>query len=152
MWFWFRTGLDHRTSQLYFKKVQWHRELTEDNWRRGTRGSELCLSHGRDIALIVSTLQYLESSERFSARVFQRAVSVMPLREKPGKYIKQIHQANTSSASNRATNGEPPKRGETNAWNGSILTGTCNDQIRYIHTTTISGNENLSKWDIASNI
>ena len=41
------------------------RKLIENNWRGGMRSSKLCLRNGRDMALMVSTLQYLESSKSF---------------------------------------------------------------------------------------
>ena len=47
------------------KNIEQGRKLIENNWRGGTRSGKLCLSYGRDMALTVSTLQYLESSESF---------------------------------------------------------------------------------------
>ena len=47
------------------KKITQGRKLIENNQRGGTRSSKFCLSHSRDMALMVSTLQYLESSKGF---------------------------------------------------------------------------------------
>ena len=47
------------------KNIEQGRKLIENNQRGGTRSGELCLSYGRDMALMVSTLQYLESSKSF---------------------------------------------------------------------------------------
>ena len=47
------------------KNIEQGRKLIENNQRGGMRSGELCLSYGIDMALTVSTLQYLESSESF---------------------------------------------------------------------------------------
>src|ERR1700722_3155595 len=47
------------------KNIEQGRKLIENNRRGSTRSGELCLSYGGDMALTVSTLQYLESSKGF---------------------------------------------------------------------------------------
>ena len=81
------------------KKIIQHSGLINDSGRGGARRSELCLSRSRYMALAVSTLQYLESSEGLR----QEAVA--------------------AGSCCDATTGESSLRGHSGSLNGEIVFG-----------------------------
>ena len=76
------------------KNIAQGRKLIENSWRGGMRSSKLCLSCRGDMALTVSTLQYLESSKGF----WQESIVVgSGCDATAGKFLLQWHSRSLNS-------------------------------------------------------